>query len=93
MFGFFCFYLTNNNMFSVYILYSRTKSKYYVGQTNDLQDRLNRHNSAQVTSTKYGLPWEVVYTIQFSTRAEAMFLESKIKKRGIKRYLEDIQQL
>ena len=38
-------------MFSVYILYSETKSKYYVGQTNDLQNRLDRHNSAQVTST------------------------------------------
>jgi predicted GIY-YIG superfamily endonuclease len=39
-------------MFSVYILYSETKSKYYVGQTNDLQNRLDRHNSAQGTSTK-----------------------------------------
>ncbi|RWX02502.1 GIY-YIG nuclease family protein [Flavobacterium cerinum] len=80
-------------MFSVYILYSETKSKYYVGQTNDLQNRLNRHNSAQVTSTKYGIRWEVLYTIQVSTRTEAMFLETKIKKRGIKRYLEDIGYL
>ena len=80
-------------MFSVYILYSETKSKYYVGQTNDLQNRLDRHNSAQGTSTKHGIPWKVVYSIQVSTRTEAMLLETKIKKRGIKRYLEDIGHL
>ena len=64
-------------MFSVYILYSETKSKYYVGQTNDLQNRLDRHNSAQGTSTKHGIPWKVVYSIQVSTRTEAMLLENK----------------
>jgi hypothetical protein len=29
----------------VYVLYSRSLEKYYVGQTNDLEDRLKRHNS------------------------------------------------
>jgi putative endonuclease len=72
-------------MFSVYILYSETKSKYYVGQTNDLQNRLDRHNSAQGTSTKYGIPWKVVYTIQVSTRTEAMLLETKNKKERYKK--------
>jgi putative endonuclease len=32
----------------------------------------------------------LIYKIQFSTRSEAMLLEQKIKKRGAKRYLEDI---
>ncbi|HDP66927.1 MAG TPA: GIY-YIG nuclease family protein, partial [Candidatus Marinimicrobia bacterium] len=31
----------------VYILYSPSKDRYYVGQTNDLNRRLVEHNSGQ----------------------------------------------
>ena len=77
------------NMFYVYILYSENKNRYYVGQTNDLNDRLYRHNSSLVQSTKYGVPWKLIHCIEFNTRSEAMQRELKIKKRGIKRYLDD----
>jgi putative endonuclease len=76
-------------MFFVYILYSASKEKYYVGQTNNVEERLFRHNSGFVTSTKLGLPWNLVRFFEVSTRSEAMFLEKKIKGRGAKRYLED----
>ena len=36
------------------------------------------------------MPWELVYSINFDTRAEAVALETKIKKRGAKRYLADL---
>jgi len=49
-----------------------------------------RHNSGLSLSTKSGKPWELIYQIPFSTRSEAMHIELKIKKRGAKRYLEDI---
>ncbi|MBW1657831.1 GIY-YIG nuclease family protein [Flavobacterium quisquiliarum] len=74
-------------MFFVYILYSTTKEKFYIGQTNDIEDRLRRHNSGQSLSTKNGIPWKIIYTIQLDSRSEAVTLESKIKKRGAKRYL------
>jgi len=77
-------------MFLVYILYSSTKEKFYIGQTNNIEDRLRRHNSEQSLSTKNGAPWKVVYTIQLNSRSEAMNLETKIKKRGAKRHLQDI---
>ena len=77
-------------MFFVYILYSPTKVKFYIGQTNDIEDRLRRHNSGQSLSTKNGIPWKIIYTIQLDSRSEAVTLESKIKKRGAKRYLQDI---
>ncbi|WP_343707509.1 GIY-YIG nuclease family protein [Flavobacterium sp.] len=77
-------------MFFVYILYSATKEKFYIGQTNDIDDRLRRHNSGQSLSTKNGAPWKIIYTIQLNSRSEAMTLENKIKKRGAKRYLQDI---
>ncbi|MCW4470179.1 GIY-YIG nuclease family protein [Flavobacterium sp. MFBS3-15] len=77
-------------MYTVYILHSKSKSKFYAGQTNDIEDRLHRHNSGQNKSTKYGTPWVLIHTIEFGSRPEAVVLETKIKKRGIRRYLEDI---
>jgi putative endonuclease len=77
-------------MYIVYILFSKSSLKYYTGQTDNLENRLHRHNSGLSLSTKSGKPWELIYQIQFSTRSEAMLLEQKIKKRGAKRHLEDV---
>ena len=75
-------------MCTVYILYSNTSSRYYVGQTSDINQRLERHNQGRVKSTKYGIPWEIVLQLDVSTRSEAMILEKQIKKRGARRYIE-----
>ncbi|WP_370391063.1 GIY-YIG nuclease family protein [uncultured Winogradskyella sp.] len=37
----------------VYILFSKAKNRYYVGQTADIDDRLSRHNKGLVKSTVY----------------------------------------
>ncbi len=73
----------------VYILYSDTLGKYYVGHTNDMDRRLHEHNSGQTKFTRSGNPWKLIKTIECSTRQEAVRIELKIKKRGIRRYLED----
>lgn len=73
----------------VYILQSSATGKYYVGQTKDIEERLKRHNEGRVKSTSHGLPWNLVHTIPVRNRSEALILESKIKKRGAKRYLND----
>jgi len=73
----------------VYILFSALAEKYYVGQTNHLDSRLARHNAGYVKSTKKYLPWQLVTSYKCSSRSEAMQLESKIKKRGIARFLHD----
>ena len=73
----------------VYILYSCKRSRYYVGQTTDIVERLTRHNTGRVSSTKGGAPWELILQIPVTNRSEAIALERKIKKRGAKRYIED----
>ncbi|WP_298239041.1 GIY-YIG nuclease family protein [uncultured Algibacter sp.] len=73
----------------VYILFSQSLSKYYVGQTADFDKRLERHNLGYVKSTKHGLPWELILKIEVLSRREALILEKKIKKRGAKRYLDN----
>ncbi len=73
----------------VYILYSKKCSRYYVGQTSNIIERLKRHNQGRVLSTKHFLPWEIVLQIEKDTRSQAIALERKIKKRGAKRFIED----
>jgi putative endonuclease len=75
--------------FKVYILWSESLQKFYVGSTNNLKDRLYRHNSGQGDFTVKGIPWKLIWSIDCVDRKEALQLENKIKKRGIKRYLLD----
>ena len=73
----------------VYILFSKTLQKYYVGQTGDLERRIQDHNTGKANFTSKGIPWELVHYFPCTNRSEATQLETSIKKRGIKRYLQD----
>lgn len=75
--------------FVVYILYSISLGKYYVGQTRDINNRILQHNSGKGNYTSKGIPWELIHTFECINRSEAVQLELKIKKRGIQRYLQD----
>ncbi|HNP19461.1 MAG TPA: GIY-YIG nuclease family protein [Fulvivirga sp.] len=76
-------------MYYVYILYSESLKKYYVGQTNDLDKRLVRHNMGHGNFTKKGIPWVLVWKLEVPDRSEAMKLEKKIKGRGAHRFIEE----
>ena len=77
-------------MFKVYILYSSQIDQYYVGHTQDIEDRLMRHNSGSSLSTKKGKPWILMYTESFDTRSEAMIREKAIKKMKSRAYIEQL---
>lgn len=66
-------------MFFVYILQSETTGKYYIRQTNNLEQRLLRHNTHPDSYTKNKGPWRVVYSEECGTRSEAMRREKQIK--------------
>ncbi len=74
----------------VYILFSEKLNKYYVGQTSNFESRLIHHNQGRNKFTSKGIPWKFIYKIPVDNRSEAITLENKIKKRGISRYLNDI---
>ncbi|HAC25531.1 MAG TPA: excinuclease ABC subunit C [Cytophagales bacterium] len=76
--------------FIVYILFSERTKRYYSGQTQDLENRLNEHNRGETSSLKSGIPWTLVWSYSCASRSEAMQLEKKIKKRGAGRFLDDI---
>lgn len=73
----------------VYILYSSSLDKYYVGSSEDVSKRMLQHNSGKGNFTSKGIPWRLVTFLTCNSRSEAIQLEKKIKNRGIKRYLQD----
>ena len=75
-------------MYFTYIIYSKSKNKYYTGYTHDIDLRLQRHNSGWSRSTKSGIPWEIVYFEKYDTKSEALKRESEIKRKKSRKYIE-----
>lgn len=55
-------------MYTVYILWSKKDNRSYVGYTNNIERRLNDHNSGKVKSTKNRTPFVVIHTEQYATK-------------------------
>jgi putative endonuclease len=63
-----------------YILQSDADpGSYYVGLTEDLQDRLARHNRGDVPSTASRGPWHIKTAIAFRNREQAAAFERYLK--------------
>jgi putative endonuclease len=67
--------------FYVYILQSSRDGTYYIGQTNNLRDRILRHNKGSIKSTKNKKPYKLCYFEEFNKRIDAMSREWEIKKK------------
>lgn len=62
-------------MYTVYILWSKKDNRSYVGYTNNIERRLNDHNSGKVKSTKNRTPFVVIHTEQYATKSDAIAKE------------------
>lgn len=65
--------------FRVYILLSEATGRRYTGSSNDLERRLHEHNSGQSPATRHGVPWRLVYSEPYPTKAEAYRRERYFK--------------
>ena len=63
----------------VYVLQSRKTGRYYVGSTQDPDQRLTEHNAGNTRSTKGGIPWVLLATGPFNTLAQARRVEARLK--------------
>src|SRR5690554_4555706 len=76
-------------MYSVYVLYSNTYNKTYVGFTSDLSNRLIAHNHPKNKGwTKRYRPWEILFFEKFSTKHEAMIREKQLKTQKGRAYIK-----
>jgi putative endonuclease len=67
-------------IYTVYILYSQSYDKFYVGYTSNLIERFKSHNSLGTKGwTIKFRPWGVIYCEYFRTKHEAMKREKVLK--------------
>ncbi len=76
--------------YTLYILYSAQINRYYVGYTEDLNIRINQHNSGLSTYTAKANDWVVVYTEKFANRDLAMNREKYIKAQKSRKFIEEL---
>jgi putative endonuclease len=73
----------------VYILKSES-GKYYIGSTDNLDRRLNQHNSGHTHSTKRMGNLSLVFCQEYETLKNARNIEFSLKKLKRKDYIEKI---
>jgi putative endonuclease len=66
--------------YQTYILQSTKDGRFYIGQTQNLEMRLVKHNRGLSSYTRSYKPWNLVWYKQFDTRSEAFKLEQELKK-------------
>ena len=64
---------------------TKNKKKTYVGYTNNLNNRLKKHNSSKGAKSTKGYKWKIIFSKEFSSKKQAMSYEYKLKKDRKKR--------
>ena len=77
-------------MYTVYIIYSQSIDRYYIGYTNDIQRRLSEHNRIKGKYTDRGIPWKLVYSMVLENKKEAMVREAFLKKQKSRALIENL---
>ena len=75
-------------MWYLYIIYSPSFDKFYVGISNDVVKRLLAHNNGKSSFTKRGIPWELKYSESFIDKYAAAAREKEIKMKKSRLYIE-----
>ncbi len=78
-------------MYYIYILYSKTIDKYYIGSTSNVENRLAFHNSARNKIwSKRGQPWENVFEHEFESKKQALKAERFIKNQKSRKFIQKL---
>lgn len=77
-------------MFYTYIIKSIKFDCFYTCHSQDLNERLLKHNRGYSKSTKAKAPWKLVYFEEFETRSKAAKREIEIKNKKSRKYIEEL---
>ena len=68
------------NFYYVYILIdTETEMHHYVGFTQDLSERLAKHNAGEVPHTSKFKPWRIQTAVAFDSKEKAVAFEDYLK--------------
>jgi putative endonuclease len=74
--------------YSVYIIYSSDTDRFYIGQTSNLEARLEMHRTKVFASSfsRIANDWELYWHVECESRSKAIAIESYIKKMRNRKY-------
>src|SRR3989338_8369476 len=75
------------NSFWVYVLKSGKDESFYIGSTQNLEDRFKAHNDGRNQYTKSYRPWKIVYKEAFISRSESVQRERFLKSGAGRKFL------
>ncbi|MBI5917313.1 MAG: GIY-YIG nuclease family protein [Bacteroidetes bacterium] len=77
----------------VYVLFSEGTGKFYVGETFNVEERLERHNSGYYDGkwSEKAKPWVLFLSIECENKAQALTIERHIKNMKSRVYLENLK--
>lgn len=78
------------DMFYVYVIKSKGFEYFYKGHCENLERRLNQHNSGMTESIKKYAPFELIYKEEFDTGEEGIKREKYFKSAAGRRFLKKI---
>jgi putative endonuclease len=87
MLGFFVYF---HLMYFIYIIYSSTADRYYVGSCEDVIARLKKHNTNHSGFTGKKGDWEIKHAEGFSQKSEALQREKQIKGWKSRKMIENL---
>ena len=69
-------------MYYVYLIISKNKNstKSYVGYTNNIENRIKKHNDGKGAKSTRGRFWKIIFKKKFKKRSSAMRYEYFLKK-------------
>lgn len=75
--------------FYTYVLISEIDQSLYIGYTDNLNRRLNEHNSGRSFTTKKKMPWAIIYYESCLSKEDAIAREKYLKSGMGRRYLKN----
>ena len=77
----------------VYILYSKSLDRFYIGYTSDLVSRLAQHinHVFKGSFTDKANDWEVFFSVECKNERQAIAVEKHIKKNKSRKYLKNMK--
>ncbi len=80
-------------MHFVYVIYSFSLDRYYIGETVDVQGRLIEHRQHRYVGsfTSIADDWEIAFVFRCKDKSSALKVEAHLKKSKSKVYLKRLQ--
>jgi putative endonuclease len=78
-------------MYKVYVLYSKSYNKIYIGYSSNLEERLRSHNELGTKGwTIRYRPWELLHSETFEDKSQAMKREKELKSYRGREYIRKL---